>query len=97
MNKNNFINKYCETNNINCVICLSSLSKIKRKLPCGHLFCFNCIYEWESINHTCPLCRLYIGKPLFKWPIRCIYCNNVNCDNNHTEMDHSYIIEHLFD
>lgn len=79
-----------------CPICLSSLSKIKRKLPCGHLFCFNCIYEWENMNNTCPLCRQCLGKSFIKWPIRCICCNSVNCDKNHTEINHSYVIEYCF-
>lgn len=26
--------------------------------PCGHLFCWNCIYPWASATPRCPVCRL---------------------------------------
>ncbi|CAI2178980.1 5361_t:CDS:2, partial [Funneliformis geosporum] len=28
-----------------------------RKMPCNHLFCESCLFQWLRQNNTCPLCR----------------------------------------
>ncbi len=43
-----------------CSICLNFLNRTNRrrtvqKLPCGHMFHFNCINKWTK--SSCPLCR----------------------------------------
>lgn len=40
----------------NCSICMDTLLN-EEKLFCGHSFCKECIGEWLSQNHGCPLCR----------------------------------------
>lgn len=44
-----------------CYICLDTLlpGSCVRQLPCGHFFCFDCIYSWlNEYHHTeCPTCK----------------------------------------
>ncbi|RIA96346.1 hypothetical protein C1645_673826, partial [Glomus cerebriforme] len=47
-----------------CPICLEhfSLSTEQehdpvRQMPCGHVFCESCLFQWLRQNNTCPLCR----------------------------------------
>ena len=43
----------------NCCICISEISKGEETvlLPCGHMFHWNCCFNWLSGNNTCPICR----------------------------------------
>ncbi|KAG9297091.1 hypothetical protein G9A89_019372 [Geosiphon pyriformis] len=34
-----------------------SCSSVIREMPCKHLFCEPCLFEWLRQNNTCPLCR----------------------------------------
>ena len=50
-----------------CSICLDSY-KNPRRTQCGHIFCYECIWEWKNEENyygekkeTCPLCRNKIG------------------------------------
>ena len=46
-----------------CVICLGNYMDNFGKLPCGHVFCIDCVKEWWKTHTTCPFCReeiLYI-------------------------------------
>ena len=44
-----------------CAICLGLLTSDVRKLPCGHVFHYVCLNNWERVNttetFTCPICR----------------------------------------
>ena len=42
-----------------CYICLKNFSKMRvvRKLPCGHMFCHDCIAPWIKTNYCCPTCK----------------------------------------
>jgi hypothetical protein len=33
------------------------------QLPCGHIFCYDCIARWLSTKGSCPLCRADICEP----------------------------------
>mmetsp|Transcript_3282 Transcript_3282/g.7721 ORF Transcript_3282/g.7721 Transcript_3282/m.7721 type:complete len:296 (+) Transcript_3282:412-1299(+) len=45
--------------NRNCIICFEDqqLSGTAAKLPCGHIFCRECISDWLGKQCTCPVCR----------------------------------------
>ncbi|KAK0620355.1 hypothetical protein B0T14DRAFT_430572 [Immersiella caudata] len=38
-------------------------------LPCGHLFCIDCIAIWLNTNLQCPKCRLSLKHELCKHPV----------------------------
>ena len=49
-----------------CSICLTTLTNSNlKKLKCGHIFHYDCIYKWynEDINGRCPYCRDFIDTP----------------------------------
>ncbi|PSN52013.1 Peroxisome biogenesis factor 10 [Blattella germanica] len=41
---------------LRCVLCLED-AKSKSVTPCGHFFCWNCIFEWVQTQQICPVCR----------------------------------------
>ena len=43
-----------------CIICRDEMEAAK-KLPCGHLFHFNCLRSWLERQQACPTCR----RPVF--------------------------------
>lgn len=53
-----------------CSICLEDVNTkgVSKKLNCGHMFHFKCVYEWlKSGNtnaHCCPTCRTPWRRPL---------------------------------
>lgn len=54
------MNKYKYLEQMECAICLSSMSSEKdiiTKTECGHKFHVNCLEEWIKRSNTCPLCR----------------------------------------
>lgn len=48
-----------ETTNGECAICLSDqrIGQIATRMPCGHLFCGECLGRWLEKSNTCPVCR----------------------------------------
>lgn len=42
-----------------CQICMESFNgrMCAKALPCGHVFCKKCIFQWLSDHDTCPTCR----------------------------------------
>ena len=49
-----------------CSVCLSSLTTNRRVrvLPCGHIFCAQCIDQWACTEHACcPVCRAELSPP----------------------------------
>lgn len=39
-----------------CVVCrMDPYEPVK--LPCGHVFCYQCVLRWLAENNTCPICR----------------------------------------
>jgi hypothetical protein len=42
--------------NESCAICRERLDGARR-LPCGHMFHFNCLRSWLEYHHSCPTCR----------------------------------------
>ena len=71
--------------NDTCCICLQGVDKKNpvSVLYCGHIFHSECIYEWLSINSTCPCCRTDISvqtkdttrKPSYIYTTNLIYLN----------------------
>lgn len=55
-----------------CAICLEEFSggceALLRRMPCSHVFPGDCIKEWVSIGHNCPVCR-------YETPIRLMHTN----------------------
>ncbi len=50
--------------NESCPLCLEKYSDIACSiLPCGHYFCYPCIYkELSEYRHVCPLCKNNVGE-----------------------------------
>ncbi|XP_035663610.1 tripartite motif-containing protein 3-like [Branchiostoma floridae] len=50
---------------LTCSICLD-LFTVPKKLPCGHIFCEDCLFEHAAVQvpFLCPLCRSTIKIPL---------------------------------
>ncbi|GMH37688.1 hypothetical protein BSKO_05561 [Bryopsis sp. KO-2023] len=42
-----------------CHICMESFNEKShaRELPCKHVFCTQCIFQWLADHDTCPTCR----------------------------------------
>jgi hypothetical protein len=40
-----------------CAICLGGEEGSGAKLPCGHIFHYDCLSKWVAKQATCPLCR----------------------------------------
>ena len=53
------MNKLFDDNGIECPICLEPYTEsiIKKKIICGHCFCYICISKAIQILPLCPLCR----------------------------------------
>jgi len=45
--------------NLECAICLAEqkIGRIATKLPCGHIFCTECLRPWLQKSCSCPVCR----------------------------------------
>ena len=48
-----------------CPICLDTITD-PTILPCGHVFCYNCIKEMSNIKKECPMCKQKIKNDLIK-------------------------------
>ncbi|KTA99663.1 Peroxisome biogenesis factor 10 [Nakaseomyces glabratus] len=47
---------FIPTESRNCILCLMEMTD-PSCLPCGHVFCWDCITDWTKENPECPLCR----------------------------------------
>lgn len=47
----------------NCPICMEKVQE-QRTLPCGHVFCKDCINTWLVSNNSCPVCRFEVRVPI---------------------------------
>ena len=49
-----------------CTICTETLGSVDRpsvQLPCGHVFCAECVEGWQRLRHAdCPSCRQEFPK-----------------------------------
>tara|TARA_Y100000816_G_C26062654_1_gene558147 strand:- start:270 stop:548 length:279 start_codon:yes stop_codon:yes gene_type:complete len=45
-----------------CPICLDYIKKYCKELPCGHVFCCECIDTWFDKEYTCPMCKKHISN-----------------------------------
>ena len=43
-----------------CPICISAI-KDKVELPCGHLYCRECLLKWFVRSESCCMCRAHVG------------------------------------
>jgi hypothetical protein len=44
-----------------CSICLLPLAFAHALHPCGHHFCYTCIFDWTKSNKVCPTCQSTIS------------------------------------
>jgi hypothetical protein len=51
-----------QANHILCSICLNVCSDMIGRIQCSHAYCFNCIKEWSTVRHDCPVCRHHITR-----------------------------------
>lgn len=50
-----------------CPVCLTTDSKVSKRLECGHRFHEDCINRWKATGHTtCPVCRFEFVKPEYR-------------------------------
>jgi len=42
-----------------CIICMERKPEIV--LKCGHMFCEQCLLEWNQRQETCPICRTNVN------------------------------------
>ena len=42
-----------------CSVCMEPV-RVRGKIACDHIFCFDCISQWAAsqLHHTCPECRV---------------------------------------
>ena len=76
-----------------CAICLESVRRTRNSphLDCGHQFHTTCFNKWqEHGGKTCPMCRDYIKKSLWKITV---HIENTETGNNQT---HS-VLRHVDD
>lgn len=52
-----------------CPICMESVLE-QRTLPCGHVFCKDCINRWLVSKNSCPVCRLVVRVPIRRSTVR---------------------------
>lgn len=45
-----------------CPICLDDLEDAASAIPCGHIYCHECILVWVRQRNRCPLCRAVISR-----------------------------------
>jgi len=63
-----------------CVICQAPPEE-PVTLTCGHVFCYQCAYQWLSEHSTCPLCRAKISEAHNiefadgYMPVSCTFCS----------------------
>lgn len=48
-----------------CSICMTTLLRGTRELPCGHSFHVRCIDRWKRSSRTCPMCREPFDQPVY--------------------------------
>lgn len=49
-----------------CIVCREEMHFPQaKKLPCGHIFHFDCLRSWLEDNTTCPTCRTPVESDLF--------------------------------
>lgn len=39
-----------------CILCMDNRKDVSA-IPCGHIFCWECILEWLTTKNECPICR----------------------------------------
>lgn len=56
-------------NGTQCSVCLQSLTRSTRTLPCGHEFHLKCVDRWKRScrdDPTCPMCRAPFDVPIYR-------------------------------
>lgn len=48
--------QYIPRDSRGCILCLTNMTD-PSCLPCGHVFCWECITDWTKENPECPICR----------------------------------------
>lgn len=51
---------WLEDANLNCVICLDSISEKCVATPCRHSYDYVCILNWLELRQSCPLCNTLV-------------------------------------
>ncbi|OLY78795.1 Peroxisome biogenesis factor 10 [Smittium mucronatum] len=54
-------NKLTKSLNHTCSLCLE-ITQNPTITKCGHVFCWDCVFEWSCKNDVCPLCRQSIKQ-----------------------------------
>eukprot|EP00873_Tetraselmis_striata_P034562 jgi/Tetstr1/454826/TSEL_041706.t1 len=81
-------------NSLECVVCREWMVGPHSLVPCGHMFCGNCIHEWtmhHPHNPSCPSCRSTISAP----PVKCLPVDNIISDIVQGNMSPGHKQEHM--
>jgi len=74
-----------------CPICLDqfTVESVVRQLPCSHMYCEGCVFEWLRVNNSCPMCRKGIESEEEEKARLQREANNNSNDNNDNDINNN--------
>ena len=77
-----FLDEISKTNieDYTCCICrlIPNPESAIEEENCGHIFCSQCLSDWQKQNNTCPFCKMEISKRSIKDKNKLVYRHLIN-------------------